>query len=389
MRVNLLAAILLASLVCAAVQGGGKVNNSAPDHLFVYIGTAVYEGGSPTNDIYLANLNLTSGELTPLGIAGHAVNPGFIAIHPNRKFLYTTSEYGNYQGKKSGAVNAFSIDRQTGRLHLLNTVASGAPNPSFVALDKTSRYAAVSNYYGGVAVFPIEQDGKLGAVSSYMQETGSSVNRERQDAPHAHSVNFSPDNRFTIAADLGLDKLLVYRFDASTGKLSPNEFPFAKFEPGSGPRHFAFAPNGKFVYVINELQSTLTVLTYDPATARMHPIESVSTLPSDFHGPKSGAEVEVSSSGKFVYTSNRGHDSITVFAIKPDDGTVSAIQHESTQGKTPRNFEIDPTGRYLLVGDQDSDKVVVFRVDSQTGRLSPTGHSLAATAPVCIKFMEP
>jgi 6-phosphogluconolactonase len=255
-------------------------------------------------------------------------------------------------------------------------------------VDKTGRNVLVANYgSGSVACLPVKEDGRLAEASAFIQHTGSSVNPQRQQGPHAHSVNMSPDNRFAMVADLGLDEVLVYRFDPVKGSLAANDPPFAKVKPGSGPRHFAFHPGGKFAYVINELASTVTALAYDARRGILSEVQTVSTLPPGFTGTSTTAEVQVHPSGKFLYGSNRGHDSIAVFGIDARKGTLTPIEHVPTQGKTPRNFGIDPTGSYLLAANQSSDNVVVFRIDPQTGRLTPTGQVLEVGIPVCVKFV--
>jgi 6-phosphogluconolactonase len=238
-----------------------------------------------------------------------------------------------------------------------------------------------------VAAFPVKPDGRLGEASAFIQHTGSSVDKGRQQAPHAHSIYTSNDNRFAIAADLGIDKVLVYRFDPAKGSLTPNDPPFATVNPGAGPRHLAFHPNSKFVYSINEMLSTATAFTYDAATGTLHNIQTVSTLPQGFTGSNSTAEVHVHPNGKFLYGSNRGHDSIAVFAIDPNKGTLTAVEQTSTKGKTPRNFELDPTGAYLFAANQDTDNIVIFRIDPKTGRLTPTGEVANSPRPVSLAFL--
>jgi 6-phosphogluconolactonase len=326
--------------------------------------------------------------LTPLGLAAETNTPGFFTIHPSGQFLHTVNEVGNYQGKKSGGVSAFAIDQRTGHLRFLNTVLSGDPYPTYVTTDATGTHILVSNYFGGVAVFPVSNDGRLLDASSYVREAGpgSGVNPERQEAPHPHSIELSSDNRFAIAVDLGLDKLLVYRFDQTKGALTPNDPAFATVNPGAGPRHIAFSPDARFLYSINELQSSLSVFSYDATTGRMRPLQTIATLPQDFHDWNSGAEVRVSPSGMFLYCSNRGHNSIAVFSIDQKDGTLAPIEHVSTGGKTPRNFEIDPAGAYLFAANEDSDSILALRVDQKTGRLTAE-VSVKVTSPVCIKFL--
>ncbi len=255
-------------------------------------------------------------------------------------------------------------------------------------LDRTGRYALVANYSGGsVACLPIAEDGQLAEATAFIQHQGSSVNRKRQDAPHAHSVHLDAANRFAFVADLGLDKIMIYRFDAARGQLTPHEPPFASMAPGSGPRHFAFHPNGKFAYVINELASTITALAYDSKRGTLESLQTVSTLPA---GPVPGnttADVQVHPSGKFLYGSNRGHDSIAAFTLDPQTGKLTYVENESTQGKTPRNFAIDPSGTFLLAANQDTNNVVVLRIDPKSGSLAPTTASVQVPYPVCVKFL--
>jgi 3-carboxymuconate cyclase len=237
-----------------------------------------------------------------------------------------------------------------------------------------------------VASLPVKEDGSLGEASAFIQHTGSSVNAERQKGPHAHSVNLSADNRFVIVTDLGLDEALVYRFDAAKGTLTPNDPPYAKVEPGSGPRHFAFHPTGKYAYTINEIKSTVTAFRYDRAHGTLQPMQTVSTLPADFTGQNSTAEIAVDRQGKFLYGSNRGHNSIAVFAIDSHTGTLKPVEQTATQGKTPRNFAIDPTGAYLFAANQNSGNIVLFHIDQKTGRLTPAGETVQVGSPVCVTF---
>ena len=338
--------------------------------------------------IYAYRYAAATGELTPLGLAAETTNPSFLAVDPSQRFLYAVNEVATYQGAASGGVSAFSIDRGTGKLTFLNQVASRGADPCYVSVDKTGKYVLVANYTGGsVAVFPVLKDGRLGDSSAFIQETGSSVNRERQEGPHAHWIETTSDNRVAVAADLGVDRLHLYRFDATRGTLGENDPAFAALEPGAGPRHVAFHPGRKFVYVTNELNSTVTSFSYDWRRGEMTRLHTVSTLPADFSGKSSTAEIHVHPNGRFLYVSNRGHDSITVFAIDGADGTLTTVDRVSTQGKTPRNFEIDPTGTRLLAANQASGNVVVFQIDGRTGKLTPTGMTLQVPAPVCLTFV--
>jgi 6-phosphogluconolactonase len=355
--------------------------------LIVYVGT--YTGGA-SKGIYAFRLDLASGALSPLGLAAETVNPSFLAIHPNRRFLYAVNEVDHFDDKKGGAVSAFAIAPADQKLTLLNQQSSGGDGPCYLTVDKTGRYVLLANYGGGsVEVLPIKENGMLDKATAYIQHRGSGTNPERQEGPHAHSINLDVANRFAVAADLGLDKLLVYRFDATKGTLTPNDPPFAKVKPGSGPRHFAFHPQGRFAYVINEMGSTVTAFAYDGANGTLKELQTISTLPKGFSGENDTAEVQVHPSGKFLYGSNRGHDSIAVFSVDGDKGTLQLVQIQSTQGKWPRNFGIDPSGRYLLAANEKSANLVVFRIDSQTGRISPTGRGVEVTSPVCVKLLAP
>lgn len=359
-------------------------SNANKDYL-VYVGTYT---GPQSQGIYAYRFEESTGKFVPLGLAAKSVNPSFLAVDPSLRYLYAVNEMGNYDGEKTGGVSAFAVDRDTGRLTFLNEVASRGTDPCHLSLDKTGKYVMVANYSSGsVAVFPVLKVGRLGPATASDQHQGSSVNHERQEGPHAHSISVTPDNRFVLSADLGLDELFVYRFDAIHGTLSPANPPFAKIHPGSGPRHLAISPNEKFVYVISEMGSLLTVFSYDAAHGTLHALQEISTLPQDFKGDNNDAEVVVHPSGKFLYSSNRGHDSIAVFPIDRRKGTLTPIEHVSTQGKTPRNFAIDPTGKYLFAANQDTNKIVVFRIDAKTGRLSPTGETVEVPSPVCVTFV--
>jgi 6-phosphogluconolactonase len=356
----------------------------------MYVGTYTQEG-STSKGIYVYSYDAATAKLLPLGLAAESVNPSYLAIDPAHRFLYAVNETSEYKGKKnSGAVSAYAIDRTTGKLTWLNEVASGGADPCYITLDKTGRYVLVANYTGGsVSVFPVLADGKLGEASAFVQHTGKGANPKRQEGPHAHSIDLSPDNHFAIVDDLGLDETLTYKFNAASAPNSQLVYTsMAKAKPGAGPRHFAFAPNGKFGYVVNEMASTVSVFSYDPESGSLHELQTISTLPKDFAKENTTAEIEVHPSGKFLYASNRGHDSITVFAIDPNQGTLTFVQHASTKGQRPRDFEIDPTGTRLFAANEKSDNIVEFRVNSQTGRLTPTGQVLDVSQPVCVRFVS-
>src|ERR1700730_1397415 len=330
----------------------------------VYVGT--YTGPS-SKGIYAYGFDAATGQATSLGLAAEGGNPSFLAIDPRRRFLYAANDISNYQGQKSGGVSAFAIDAKSGKLTFLNEISSRGAGPCYVSLDKTGRYVLVANYdTGSLAVFPLLKDGRLGEASSVVQHSGHGADPKRQEGPHPHEIELSRDNRFGIVSDLGLDELLVYRFNAAKGTLAASNPPFAKVDPGAGPRHFAFHPSGKFLYVINEMASTVTGFSYNAGNGRLHQLATVSTLPSGFKGNNDTAEVEVRPDGKFLYGSNRGHDSITVFAIDPATGVHRFVESISSGGKKPRNFEIDPSGAYLLAANQVSNNVVVFQIDQET-----------------------
>jgi 6-phosphogluconolactonase len=355
--------------------------------MLIYIGTYT---GPKSKGIYWSRFDPKNGKLTAPELAAEAKNPTFLAIHPNSRFLYAVAETSDVGSNHTGAVIAFEIDQGTGKLKFLNQQSSGGAGACHLSVDKRGKCVLVANYgAGSIEALPIEPDGKLGAPGAFFQHSGSSVNPQRQSGPHAHFITADPDNRFALTCDLGLDKILVYRLDAEKGTLGTNDPPFAKVEPGSGPRHLAFHPNGKLVFVLNEMGATLDSFAYDPSRCSLKKLHRVSSLPDSFDGQKSGAEIAVHPTGKFVYASNRGHDSIAVFSVDPDTGKLSFVQHQNTHGKTPRHFAIDPTGQWLLVENQDSGNIVVFRVDSQSGRLTDTGETATVGSPVCIVFTPP
>lgn len=349
----------------------------------VYFGTYT---DTTSKGIYVGTFDLAEGRLPAVELAAEAARPSFLAIHPRRPWLYAVGEVADFQGKKTGVVRAFALE-PSGKLRRLNEQPSGGMGPCHVTVEPGGRCVLVANYGGGsVASLPIEEDGRLGPPGSVIQHQGRGPNPRRQEGPHAHSINVDPTGRFALAADLGCDKVFVYRLDAAAGRLVPHDPPAVALAPGAGPRHLAFHPSGRFAYVINELDSTVTALSYDAAAGRLTVLASVSTLPADFSGTNTTADVHVHPTGKFLYGSNRGHDSIAIFAIGVD-GTLRLLGHQSTRGKTPRNFALDPTGRYLLAANQDSDTVAVFRINAQTGLLSPVGEPVAVPRPVCIRFL--
>ena len=350
----------------------------------VYIGTYTGDG---SEGIYLLSLDPGTGQLTKVGVAAKTQNPSFLAIHPTRPILYAVGELPADSAHPGGAVSAFRIDEASGMLTLLNQESSKGPGPCHVAVAPSGRHVAVANYSGGsVALLPIQEDGSLGAASAFVQHEGKSVNEKRQEGPHAHSVNFDSAGTFLFAADLGVDRVFVYRYDVAAGSLTPHEPASAALAPGAGPRHFTFHPAGHAAYVVNELDNTVSFFTYDAEAGRLDFVESYTTLPDGFAGVSYTAEIRVDPRGGYLYASNRGHDSIAAFLIHPDTGTLIARGRTSTGGKTPRNFNLDPTGRYLLAANQDSGNIVVFRVNPGLGTLEPTGSSVEIPSPVCVVF---
>ncbi|MGO4882588.1 MAG: lactonase family protein [Bryobacteraceae bacterium] len=358
---------------------------SAREYL-VYFGTYTDKG---SKGIYVCRFRPATGKLTPVQLAAETVNPSFLAADPARRYLFAVNEIGDYQKAKSGSVSSFSIDSQTGKLTALNTVATRGADPCHLAVDASGGHVLVANYTGGsVAVLPIQTGGMLGEASDFIQHLGSSVNPDRQKEPHAHDVVLTPDNRFAIVADLGLDKLLVYRYDAQNGKLTSNDPPYGEVKPGTGPRHFAFHPNGKWAYGIGEMGNTITVFDWDGRKGSLREKQTIATLPADFKGENSTAELVIDPSGHYLYGSNRGHDSIAVYAVDSATGMLTLIEDVPTLGKEPRNFALDPTGAYLFAANQNSNTVVVFRVNPSTGRLKPTGDVIEVLSPVCVTFVK-
>jgi len=374
--------LLLAALALGAAPAAHK------GKYLLYVGTYTEEG-SKSKGIYAYRYDADTAEIAPLGLAAETTNPSWVTLHPNGRFLYAVNEVQNYKGPNSGGVSAFSIDRATGKLTFLNEMPTRGADPCYVTVDKTGKYALVANYTGGsIAVFPIREDGSLGEASAFVQHTGHGADPKRQEGPHAHFIDLSPDNRFAYVDDLGLDELLVYKFDSTKGTLAPNDPPFAKLDAGAGPRHFAPHPSGKFAYVISEIQGTVTAFSNDGGTGTLHRLQTISTLPKDFKGEIEDAEIEIHPSGKFLYASNRGDgNSIALFAVDASNGTLTPVEYTPTQGKTPRSFAIDPTGTLLFAANQQSNNIVVFRIDQKTGHLTPTGQVLDVGSPVCVKFL--
>jgi 6-phosphogluconolactonase len=360
--------------------------NSKRSQYFAFIGT--YTTKTDSKGIYSFHFDSSSGQLRSLALAATTRDPSFLAVASNDKYLYAVNELSEFGGKNSGAVTSYSLDSKSDQLTQLNQVPSDGADPCYVSLDKSGKYLLVANYSGGsIAAFPVAPDGRIGAASAIVQHTGSGPNKERQEGPHAHYIATSADNRFVFVVDLGLDEVLLYRFDPAKGSLTPNNPPFVKLTPGAGPRHLAFHPNGKFAYVLSEVNSTVTAFAYDSRNGSFSTLQTLSTIPKDFTAHNDTAEIVVHSAGKFLYVSNRGHDSITEFAIDPARGTLTLAGDFPTQGRTPRNFALDPTGMFLLAANQESNNIAVFRIDQSTGALTATGQVAPVPAPVDIVFV--
>jgi 6-phosphogluconolactonase len=362
-----------------------------PRPVIVYVGAYTARG----QGIYRYSMNSTTGELTLLNVIGDLLNPSFLAIDPQQRFLYAGNEIGNFENRQSGSVTAFAIEPD-GNLRFLNRQPTEGRNPAHVSVDPTGRFVMAANYSGlsagggNVTVLPIQRSGELSPPSDVVVHTGTlGPNTGRQEAPHAHMVQPDLSGRFVLVNDLGLDETFIYRLDGGAGKLNAADPDSITAAPGAGPRHLAFHPNGRYVFILNELDSTLRSLSWDSERGLAQPIQMISTLPTGYQGVNTTAHVVVAPSGRFVYASNRGHDSIAVFAVDPTTGRMAFIERVWTYGETPRNFAIDPSGNFMYVGHQNTDNIVSFRVNQITGRLTPTGHFYGAGQPVSIVFLTP
>jgi 6-phosphogluconolactonase len=363
-------------------------SSSRPTH--VYVGTftrAEPHGRGAAEGVYVCRFDASSGAMTLIQSVPDVSNPSFLALHPNQRYLYAVNAVPEIDGQAGGGLSALAIDGETGELRVLNRQSTRGAGPCHVSVDRSGRYAMAANYTGGsVAVFPIQDDGSLAPASDFIQHVGSSVDPRRQEAPHAHSINPDLEHRNVLVCDLGMDQVLTYRLDRATGRLIAGEPSSVQARAGAGPRHLDYHPNGRFVYVINEINSTITAYTYDAESGRLDEVQTVPTLPDGFTGSSTCADIHVAPSGRFVYGSNRGHDSLVIFAVDEQTGKLDYVGHESTRGKTPRNFAITPAGDLLLAANQDTDNIVVFQVDQQTGKLKPTGQQVEIPTPVCLKF---
>jgi 6-phosphogluconolactonase len=398
-------AIALALAVLARPAAFAQDND-----FFVYVGTYtgfkyVHHskpyglGESHSKGIYVSRFRAATGELSEPQLAAEVVNPSFLTISPNHRFLYAVSEDPLSLGPPldhSSYVSAFAIDSATGKLRLLNTAPTGGTSTCYISMDRTGKYVFMANFgSGSVSVVRIKEDGSLGELAAFIQNVGHSVDRSIQMEPHPHWIGPSPDNRYVIVSDLGLDKVLIFRFDSATGMLSPPDPPSASVYPGGGPRHFTFDPAGKFGYQLSEMSGTIDVFAWEASQGTLTTLQRAQTVPHDFFGSNHSAEIEIHPNGKFLYESNRrtlseterAPDTIGVFAIDPGKGTLTPVEQSLSGGVMPRNFKIDPTGKYLLTANQISNNIVLFGIDSNTGRLSKTGKEIKVDTPVCLEFV--
>jgi 6-phosphogluconolactonase len=396
--------------ICVLALLAGRTASAQAKDYFVYFGTYTGfrfvrhsktqgVGESRSKGIYVSRFSAATGSLSEPELAAEITNPSFITISPDNRFLYAVTEDPLSLGPPLdhvSFVSAFAIDASTGKLRLLNTLPSGGTSTCFISMDKTGKYVLMAHFgSGSVSVIRVKEDGSLGEQTSFIQNIGHSVNPAIQTGPHAHSILVSPDNKYVVVSDLGLDKVLIFHFDEKTGELTPPDPPFATVHPGGGPRHFAFSPSGKFGYQLSEMSGVVDAFAWDPTAGTLTHLQSVETKPHTFAGENHSAEITVSPDGKFLYESNRrntgdtgwGPDTIGIFAIDPDKGILTLVDQTLSGAIMPRNFAIDPTGSYMLVAHQYSNNVIVFKIDSATGRLTKTGNEIQLQVPVCIQFV--
>lgn len=352
----------------------------------IYVGTYT---GANSKGIYSYRFDARTGQFTPIGLAAEVPNPSFLIADHGDRHLYAVTEMGaNGPKDPNGAISSYAVDRRTGALKLLNRVDSGGGGACHLALDQTGKVLFVVNYFSGsVASFAVNADGTIGRRTGFDMHSGSSVDPVRQPGPHPHEIVFSPDNRFVFVPDLGADHIYIYRLDLAHQSFAPAKPAFIAVAAGVGPRHFLFSPGARFAYLVCEMGSRVIAFSYDAAHGSLHPIQAISTLPSNYKGADASAEIQMDPQGRHIYVSNRGHDSIAVFSIDRRSGKLTNTQTVSTLGDWPRNFVLDPTGKYLIVADQNSNRLVVFAVDPQDGRLISTGKSQDIGSPVCILFV--
>jgi 6-phosphogluconolactonase len=378
--------ILLTILHLIYFTGLTMTNENSDKVTYFYVGT--YTDGDGKG-IYLYKLDTESGEVDLMGVTENIDNPSYLAIDKQNKYLYAANETANFGDSKNGTVSAFKILPETKELKFINKVSSGGAHPCYVAVSGDGKFVLAANYScGSVSLLPVKNEGGLDDASDIVQHTGSSINEKRQTAPHAHSAYFGPLQKFVYAVDLGIDKVNIYKYDAENGMLFENEPAFFKAEPGSGPRHMVFHPNGKFAYLISELNNKITALRVDPMNGSLTKIEEYSALPKDFEKTSYCADIHIHPNGKFLYGSNRGDNSIVIFEIDEESGKLNLVGHESTQGDWPRNFTIDPSDNFILAANQKSNDVKIFKINSTTGKLIFTNQTIRVPSPACVKFLN-
>ena len=379
-RILSLTILLIAPLALFGMREGARPSRAKAFR--AYVGT--YTAKTNSKGIYEFRFDAATGKMSAPEAAAETKDPSWVAVHPSGKFLYAVNETG-----KASTVSAFAIEARSGKLTLLNQLPALGEDPCYLSFDRTGKFLFVANYTSGnVAVFPIGADGKLGEHTALQPDTGTlGPNKERQDGPHAHFILASRHNRFVYVADLGLDRVLIYKFDSAKGTLAPGAAnDSAELPPGTGPRHAAFSEDGKFMYVVGEMKSTITVFANERQET-FRALQTVPMLPAGLSGRNDAAEIEIHPSGKFLYASNRGHDSIVVYSVDAQSGMLTLVADVPTGGKEPRHFAIDPSGNFLLAENQLSDTIVEFRIDRATGKLTPTGETLSVPSPVCVDFL--
>jgi len=365
-------------LVSSILIGLSTVAQAQSAKEIMYVGTYSVRG---SEGIYVFEFNRQNGTMQPVQSVSNAKSPSFLALHPSGKYLYSVNEGAD----KLGGVSSYAVDKATGKLQFLNGQSSLGGGPCYISIDQTGKTAFVANYGGGsLTVLPVNADGTLSAPADSVQDVGTGPNAQRQERAHVHSATISPDNRFVYVADLSTDKLNIFDIDTKTSTVKPASTPYASVKPGSGPRHSAFHPNGKYVYLVEELTSSVAVFSRNAKTGALTLIEdTVKTLPADFTGQNTSADIHIDPSGKFLYQSNRGANTLAIFAIG-NDGKLTKVGDQSTEGKTPCNFLIDPKGDFIFVANQDTDNITIFKRDQKTGKLTYTGQSVNVPSPVCV-----
>lgn len=387
-RREFLSTAVAGSTALLHTHGVSGQTSPAQTEVRVYVGT--YTSKSKSEGIYVCNFQIETGKIVLLSVAKDIPDPSFLTVDRKGKYLFAVNELLEFEGKPSGSVSSFAIDPKTGGLTFVNKQPSMGGAPCHISITEDGKFILVANYVGGnVSVFPVTSDGRIGPLADLIQHSGSGPNKDRQLSAHAHSITLDNRGRFAVAADLGIDRLMIYKFDRRHGKLTPNSYqPFFQARPGAGPRHFEFHPSGKRAFVINELDSSVTSLSYNARAGAFKEVQTISTLSPGFIGPNTGADIHVSPDGKFLFASNRGGDSIAAFKIDEQSGKLTYIENTPTGGKKPRNFVIDPTGNFLLAANQDSGNIVVFRIDKRSGRLQNTGQTIEIPGPVCLRFVK-